>query len=506
MTPAQTNGPPFGPSTPTAGPAFGPTAMESPIVVASNRGPLSFERDETGELVERRGSGGLVTALSSVFFRDDITWVSAAMTEGDHEVADSGREVSPDVGIDVRFVRIPDDRYDAYYNRIANGMLWFVHHYLWDIARSPRFGDDTTRDWQEFEEANRSFAIALAQQAGDSPVYLIQDYHLSLVPSMLRELVPDAKIIHFSHTPFAGATYLRILPVAMRAALLRGMAGADVVGFQSRVWAENFLLSCRSLAGMRVDMRRWRVSDGTHETTVRTFPVGVNAQAIRETSAEREVRKTRSQIDRDRGELALLLRVDRLEPSKNILRGFLAFELFLRRHPQWRRRVRFLALLSPSREDVPEYLNYGEECLAEVKRINADLGADGWEPIDVRVQEDYRFAVAAYGVYDALLVNPVFDGMNLVAMEGPVVNRRRGVLVLSRNAGAFGRLGRHALPINPFDLHETADAIRDALEMSEEERTRRARGLSRTVQAHTPATWLTEQLQALDQVRRSTRD
>jgi trehalose 6-phosphate synthase len=475
--------------------------MESPLVVASNRGPLSFERDDSGALTARRGSGGLVTALSSVFFRDDITWVSAAMTQGDQEVAESGRDVTPETGIAVRFVRIPPERYDAYYNRIANGVLWFTHHYLWDLARAPRFGDDTARDWAEYVEANRDFASALAQRTDDGAVHMIQDYHLALVPAMLRELRPDAKIVHFSHTPFAGATYLKTLPVEARAAILRGMAGADVVGFQSRTWAENFLLSCRNLAGVRVDLRRWRVSDGSHQAVVRTFPVAVNAAAIRQTAAEPDVRAMREDVERARGDSALLLRVDRLEPAKNILRGFLAYELFLDRNPSWAGRVRFLALLSPSREDVPAYQDYGEECLAEVTRINGRLGDDRWQPIDVRVQEDYRYAVAAYGVYDALLVNPVFDGMNLVAMEGPLVNRRRGALILSRNAGAFGRLGRHALAINPFDLAETAEAIRLALEMGSDERARRARGLSRTVQAHTPATWLTEQLEAVDRIR-----
>jgi len=289
----------------------------------------------------------------------------------------------------------------------------------------------------------------------------------------------------------------------MRGNLLRGMAGADVVGFQSRTWAENFLLSCRGLSGIRVDLRRGQVSDDQHQAVVRTFPVAVDAASIRATAGEPGVRDTRKEIEREKGDRALLLRVDRLEPSKNILRGFLAYELFLRRHPEWRGRVRFLALLSPSREDLLEYQSYGEECLAEVKRINADFGEDVWEPIDVRVQEDYAYAVAAYGAYDALLVNPVYDGMNLVAMEGPLVNRRRGALILSRNAGAFGRLGRHALAINPFDLSETAEAIRQALEMPNDERTRRARGLSRSVQAHTPARWLTEQLVAVDEIRRA---
>jgi len=475
--------------------------MESPLIVASNRGPVTFERDASGGLTARRGSGGLVTALSSVFFRDDITWVSAAMTEEDLEVAEAGDGVAQEAGVRVAFIRIPPERYDAYYNRIANGVLWFTHHYLWDLARQPRFDDGTARDWREFVQVNRDFAAALAQRSDDSPIFLIQDYHLALVPAMLRELRPEARIVHFSHTPFAGTTYLTTLPVEARAAILRGMAGADVIGFQSRTWAENFALSCRSLSGVKVDMRRWRVVDGSHGAVVRTFPVAVNSGALRGTAAEPEVVAMRKTIERDRADIALLLRVDRLEPTKNILRGFLAFELFLDRHPSWLGRVRFLALLSPSREDVPAYQEYAQECLAQAERINGRLGHEGWVPIDVRVQEDYRFAVAAYGAYDALLVNPVFDGMNLVAMEGPLVNRRRGALILSRNAGAFGRLGRHALAINPFDMAETAEAIRAALEMEPDERARRARGLSRTVQASTPATWLTEQLETMDRIR-----
>ncbi len=196
-----------------------------------------------------------------------------------------------------------------------------------------------------------------------------------------------------------------------------------------------------------------------------------------------------------------MLRVDRLEPSKNILRGFLSYELFLRRNRSWRGKVKFLCLFSPSREDVPEYQTYAEECLGEAERINQELGTKTWRPIEVKVQEDYGYAVAAYGLYDVLFVNPTYDGMNLVAMEGPLVNRRDGVLVLSRNAGAIVRLGKHALGVNPFDLAETAGAIRDALEMPTDERQRRARGLSRSIQAHTPPTWLASQLEAVDNVR-----
>jgi trehalose 6-phosphate synthase len=375
-----------------------------------------------------------------------------------------------------------------------------VHHNLWDIPRSPMFDDGTQEAWVDFVEANRAFAQALAQEADKHPVYLIQDYHLCLVPAMLREMVPDAKIVHFSHTPFAGATYLAVLPVAMRTAILRGLAGADVIGFQSKHWAENYLLSARSLPELRV-LRGGRLEVDGRTAAVRSFPVAVSAEPLRETANRPEADEVRTDLREWAGDSRIMLRVDRLEPSKNILRGFLAYELFLRRNPSWVGSVRFLCLFSPSREDVPEYQNYGEECLAQAERINAEFGTTTWQPIEVRVQEDYAFAVAAYDLYDVLFVNPTYDGMNLVAMEGPLVNRRNGVLVLSRNAGAFSRLGRQSLGVNPFDLAETAEAIREALEMPDEERARRARGLARTVQAHTPANWLADQLEAVDQVR-----
>jgi len=473
--------------------------MESTIVVASNRGPVSFDRDASGTLTSQRGAGGLVTALSGVFFRDETTWVAAAMSDGDRDVAQEGDEIDPESHQRVRFVVIPQERYDAYYNQMANRILWFLHHYLWDTARTPVFDETTEATWQEYVEANRSFAIALAEEGDRDPVYLIQDYHLALVPGFLRELRPDARIVHFTHTPFAGATYLRILPAHMRDAILRGMAGADVVGFQSRAWVESFLLSVRGLPGCRV-LRGGRFVIGDRVATARAFPVAVSAHSIRETATRPEVKQVRDEIKEWKGDAALLLRVDRFEPSKNILRGFLAYELFLRSHPSWRRRVKFLALLSPSREALPEYQAYGDDCLVEVERINKELSTEDWQPIEVRIQEDYGYAVGAYGLYDVLLVNPVYDGMNLVAMEGPLVNRH-GALVLSRNAGAYGRLGKHAVTVNPFDIRETADAIRDALEMPEDERRRRGRGLSRTVQAHTPPQWLASQLEALDAVR-----
>ncbi|MBI3648053.1 MAG: trehalose-6-phosphate synthase [Actinobacteria bacterium] len=473
----------------------------SGIVVASNRGPVSFDRDERGGLVAQRGAGGLVTALAGVLPGRDATWVAAAMTDGDREVA-AGAAV-PDAGFpaEMRYVVVPPDRYDAYYNEVANRTLWFAHHYLWDTVRSPVFDRATEQAWEDYVAVNRAFAEELAEIPGDPP-FLVQDYHLSLVPRFLRELRPGARIAHFSHTPFAGSTYLRILPARIRDALLRGLLGADVLGFQTGTWAENFLFSARAMPGARVDLARSRVTLDGREVLVRVYPISVEAPHLRQLAQTPEVRKLRREIARIRGDRALLLRVDRLELTKNIVRGFLAYESFLRANPGWRGRVTFLALLSPSRSEIPEYQAYTDECLAEAERINREYGDHGWTPVHVSVREDYPEAVAALGLYDVLLVNPVFDGMNLVAMEGPLLNRRHGALVLSRNAGAFGRLGRYALGVNPFDVAETADAIREALEMPPPERTRRARGLARTVLANTPARWLGRQLDDLSRVKR----
>ncbi len=492
-----------------AGPSAGEGRPARTVIVASNRGPVTFVPDQEGGFRPERGAGGLVTALLGAMHATDGLWLAAAMTDGDRAVAlRAGGRV--DVATDgrtsrLRFVLVPPRTYDRYYNQVANGILWFVHHYLWDPVRSPSFGRETEAAWRDYVAVNRIFAEALAEEADRAthpPVFLVQDYHLSLVPRLLRERRPDALIAHFSHTPMSGPTYLRILPTEMRDGLLRGLLGADVLGFHSRAWADNFLMSARSVQGARVDLARSRVVIEGREVLVRVHPISVDPEAMREKAATPGVDRMRRQIERWRGGARLVLRVDRLELTKNIVRGFQAFGLFLRTHPEWRRRVRFLALLSPSRQQLSEYRTYRRECLAEAERVNRELGEAGWSPIEVRIKQGYPRALAAYAVYDVLLVNPVFDGMNLVSMEGPLLNRRNGVLILSRNAGAYWRLGRYALGVNPFDLRETAEAIARALEMPEHERARRARGLARLILANPPERWVREQLDDLEEATR----
>jgi len=487
--------------------------MSRSLIVASNRGPVTFERGQDGALAARRGSGGLVTALSGALLEAEGIWVAAAMSDGDREMVSASKggrieHAGGEVAFRLRYLDIPPETYDGYYNGISNGLLWFAYHYLWDTVRSPTFGADVAPVWESYVEVNRRFAHTLAEEGeaeGNDTVYLIQDYHLALVPRLLRELVPDALICHFSHTSIAGPTYQRMMPAQIHDQTLRGMLGADVLGFHSPMWAENFLLAARQLPGVRVDLARSRILVDGREVAVRIHPISVDGRAMREAAATSQVRALRRGLNRWRNNNRLIVRVDRLELTKNIVRGFQAYELFLRRNPEWMERVRFLALLSPSRVELPEYQEYTEACLAEAARINDELSRPGWSPIELRVKDDYEGALAAYGLYDVLFVNPVIDGMNLVAMEGPLLNRRRGVLVLSRNAGAFGRLGRYALGVNPFDLDEMAAAIGQALEMPVDERTRRARGLSRLVLANPPARWVGGQLEDLERARRRRR-
>jgi trehalose 6-phosphate synthase len=473
------------------------------ILVASNRGPVIFHEVD-GELVPSRGSGGLVTALAPAVQDTGGMWVAAAMSDGDRQRAAE----SPDGHVEVatgdakyllRLLTFDPQVYDRAYNTISNRLLWFLHHYLWDLPRAPHLALDARDAWESYRQVNQAFADALAEEAGREPAsVLIQDYHLSLVPARLREIAPATRSVHFHHVPFAAADYLRLLPRDIREELLSGLLGADVLGFQTERWAENFLGACRLLEDADVFWRRRAVRWQGRLVRVRVYPINTDAALLRSLAAEPSVREKRRQLEAWRGDRRLLLRVDRAELSKNVFRGFLAYEDFLRRYPEWKGRVVFLALLNPSRREIEEYRTYTDACLREAERINAELGGDDWTPIEVRVGDDYDEVLAAYGIYDALIVNPVFDGMNLVAKEGPLLNRRHGALILSRTAGAYAELGKAALGVDPVDIAGTADALVAAMTMPEEERAQRAAVLRRAAGARTPAQWAKRQLRDLE--------
>ncbi len=493
-----------------AGP--GPNRYGGRLLVASNRGPLSFTLAPDGSLSARRGGGGLVSGLmpglASLSDRAEVMWICAALSDADREAArqdPDGSRFGIETGgaggrTSVRALDIPADTFQGAYNAVANATLWFVHHLLFDTPVQPRFGPAFRRDWRSYVAYNEAFASALAHGAGPGPAavrVLVQDYHLALVPRMLRELVPGIRIAHFSHTPWAPVDYYRILPDDVGRAVLDGILGADHVGFLCQRWADAFLDCCEALLGAQVDRAAQRVIHRGHVSGVGVHPLGVDAPALRERARGADVEAHVSALTEAAAGRKLIVRIDRAELSKNILRGLSAYRELLTTRPEWRGKVIHVAFAYPSRGNVPGYREYTEEVLRAAAGITEEFATADWNPLVLEVKDDYARSLAAARVADVLVVNPIRDGMNLVAEEGPVLSDHGCALVLSREAGAAALLGSDALLVNPYDVTATANAMHQALLMPEDERRRRCTALAAAATGKAPAQWLTSQLDAL---------
>jgi len=476
------------------------------LIIAANRGPVSFEQTENGDFESQRGGGGLVTALVGMCRYTDATWIACAQTAGDVVWREG---TVPLIGSDraprVQFLTPEASQYDGYYNVIANPLLWFLQHSMWDVPRSPVINRGTWQAWEDgYVAINRMFAEAIvnAVRAGSRPtLVMLQDYHLYLAPRLIREKMRRSErptLLHFVHIPWPGPEYWRILPPAMRQAILEGLCGVDVLGFQTRDDALNFIRTCEShLPRAYVNFKRGRIWYRNHATHVRDFPISIDVEALQQLSASPAVADYRSEVQSFKEDRQLILRVDRIEPSKNIVRGFEAFAEMLELYPEHRGKVKFLALLVPSRLSVDEYHNYLDELMAAAGQLNAKHGDSEWEPVRVLVGESYPRAVAAMQLYDVLLVNAIADGMNLVAKEGPIVNQQNGVLILSERAGARQQLESGAIIVSPCDVYATAEALHQALTMTPDDRRERAERLRWLIQREDITDWLCRQLQAV---------
>ncbi|MER5600399.1 trehalose-6-phosphate synthase [Streptomyces sp. NPDC002265] len=475
------------------------------VLVASNRGPVSYEVGEDGSLHARRGGGGLVSGLSAIGPDAGALWVCSALSDGDREAVRRG---AGEPG--VRMLDIPADVHADAYNGIANSVLWFVHHMLYQTPLEPVFDAEFRRRWVAYERYNRAFAEALAEEAVYGATAVVQDYHLTLVPGMLRELRPDLRIGHFSHTPWAPPDYFRMLPDDIREQIVRGMLGADRLGFLTRRWAGAFL----DCAG-EVDRELIRAArpegegPGTVEhappgggaqrtTVIGVHGLGADADFLRERAHRADVGERMAALRAEIGEgRRTVVRVDRTELSKNIVRGLLAYRQLLDDHPEWRERVVHVAFAYPSRQDLAVYREYTAEVQRLADEINAGYGTPGWTPVVLHVKDDFARSLAAYRLADVALVNPIRDGMNLVAKEVPVVSDEGCALVLSREAGAYEELGEDAITVNPYDVTGTARALHEALVMPVSERAERTKRLAAAATALPPAQWFLEQLTAL---------
>ncbi len=479
------------------------------VLLASNRGPLSFTLGDDGQLTARRGGGGLVSGLSAIAAEADVLWVCAPLGDGDRaavRAAAGGRldlDGTPNGTGVVHILDIPECTFEAAYNAVANSALWFIHHLLYDTPNQPHFGAGFQREWEAFRAYNAAFAAALATDAGPAggpPLVraVVQDYHLALVPRMLADLRPDVRIAHFSHTPWAPPEYYRILPDRVRREILEGMLGADHAGFLSQRWADAFLDCCAEILGAAVDRAARRVSYNGHVTGIGVHPLGVDADELTARAAEPDVQERVTALAESTRGTRLIVRVDRTELSKNIARGLAAYRELLIAHPEWRGRVTHVAFAYPSRHDLPEYRAYTDRVQRLADEINEEFGTAGWQPLKLEVFDDYARSLAAYRLADVLLVNPIRDGMNLVAKEGPILSDHGCALVLSTEAGAADELGPEALLVNPFDVAATAEALHQALAMKDSERTRRCAALAKASAAMPPQLWFARQLAALD--------
>ncbi len=479
------------------------------LIIASNRGPITFDETDGGAPRFRRGAGGLVTALTGLAQQLDATWIACARTSSDtdwHEglvsLPDSDRQLR------VSFLAPEPAIYERYYDVIANPLLWFLQHAMWDVSRAPVIDRATWQAWDEgYKAVNCMFAQAIAQRMRADPrptLIMLQDYHLYLVARSVRDqmrLRSQHTLLHFIHTPWPGSTYWSLLPGTMRQSILDSLCAVDLLGLQTFDDALNFLRSCESyLPGARINFRRNSVWYRNHVTHVRDFPISIDVAALRQLAETPAVADYRLEIQQIVADQRLILRIDRIEPSKNIVRGFQAFEEMLELHPEHRGHVKFLALLVPSRLEVAEYRSYLDELMAAAGRVNARYGDSGWEPIRLLIGDDYERAVAALQLYDVLLVNAIVDGMNLVAKEGPIVNRRNGVLILSERAGARQQLEPGAIVIAPCDVYATAEALHQALVMPAEERQARATRLHWLLEREDIAAWICWQLTTLKQL------
>jgi trehalose 6-phosphate synthase len=304
---------------------------------------------------------------------------------------------------------------------------------------------------------------------------------------MLRELRPDLRIGHFSHTPWAPPEYFRMLPDDIARAVLRGMLGADRLGFLTRRWADAFTACCEAFAG------------GLGDTRFGVHGLGADADFLRRRAHEADVEERITALRAEIGEgRRTIVRVDRTELSKNIVRGLLAYRQLLADRPEWRERVVHVAFAYPSRQDLAVYRDYTAEVQRLAGEINDEYGTPGWTPVVLHVKDDFARSLAAYRLADVALVNPIRDGMNLVAKEVPVISDQGCALVLSREAGAHEELAEDAITVNPYDIVGTANALHQALTMPHGERAERTKRLAAAATALPPAQWFMDQLNALN--------
>lgn len=472
------------------------------LILASNRGPVEHQVIG-GQLKATRGSGGVVTVLTTLNRYVPFTWVASVLNEGDQQAVQisEGRPIATSLGsheLLLRYVESTKNVYDRYYNIFANPFLWFLQHTMLDLPHSPKIDQNLYNAWETgYLPVNRAFAETIVEQARSSispPVVILHDYHLYMVGGAVREALPNALLQHFVHIPWPDPSHWDVLPENMRRGILESLCACDIVGLQTARDAQNFLLTCQEfLPGADLDMTSRVIRFAGRTTAARHYPVSVDVQQLSQAVRSSEVKVYEDSL-RKLTSAKTIVRVDRLEPSKNILRGFLAYEILLSRYPELIGQVTFLAFLIPSRTGIRAYQLYANDVQDIITRINTKFGRKNWMPIHLFHEDNYPQAIAGMRLYDVLLVNPIADGMNLVAKEGPTINTRDGVLVLSEKAGSHEQLAPGAISISPTDMEGTTTALYKALTLGASQRMKQSKLLREIIQSSDLTDWLCHQI------------
>jgi len=474
-----------------------------PLILVSNRGPVEHQMSGDGRPEARRGSGSVVTAFSSMAQKFEFTWVASAMGEGDRVVSDNGqgphlRSPLPGHQINLRYVVTPRRVYHKYYNILCNPLLWFLQHYMWNPPYNPNVDAAVHDAWEGgYIPVNQAFANAVIEEARgleEAPIVIGHDYHLYLMPEFVRQGVPEAVIQHYVHIPWPTPQYWHMIPDYITRRICESLCATDLLGFQTIGDVRCFLDTVEEFVpDISVDRNKHTVTHNGRTTSVKVYPISINVEEVQRIANTPRALDYEARLSADTGEVTIV-RIDRAEPNKNVVRGFRAYELLLNRYPEFKGRVKFLAFLVPSRTHIRQYQRYMDEIQQVIQQINNNHGTPDWQPIVPFVENNYTQAIAGMKIYDVLLVNTIIEGMNLVAKEGPVVNNRDGVLVLSHSSGVYQQLAGGALSVSPTDVEGTMEALHQAITMSAEDRKERAASMMESVCREDINHWLYQQM------------
>jgi trehalose 6-phosphate synthase len=470
--------------------------------MVSNRGPVEHYFDDSGRIRRREAAGGVATALGSVARQQPVTWIATAASDADRAVGILDQRIQIGKDSSLRLLHLPEDAFNAYYGVFCNPILWFVQHSIGEHLQTADLAADALDAWREgYQPINEAFAAAVIDELegdGADTQVMLHDYHLYTAPRMIRAARPRAALQHFVHIPWPGPSAWHRLPDPIVRRICAGLLANDSIVFQTEASVTAFLATCRAyLPDAKVLERQGEIEYLGQTSFVWSNPVSLDSRELETLRAQPAFEQYQTAFAAPEG-VKTIVRVDRLDPSKNVADGYEAFDLLLQRNPKLRGKVRFLSFLVPSRDGIPEYISYRQRVFDLVEAINRKYGTEDWTPITVFHEHNRLQALAALSLYDVLLVNSVADGLNLVSKEGPLMNERNGVLALSTTAGAFEELMCGAVPINPFDIVDTAHGLECALNMCEKDRAQRQTAMRQAIAAHQTSDWLKQQLRDLD--------